>query len=124
MVLRSLLTNDDTQINKRPENAMTTMTVKQDVTLEQFRRDGFIVVPDLMGAAWVAESVYAYDANGNRLRAPGLIGTPDYDGQDRMLSYNGCSYTYRPTGEVSTKTCGLQVTTYDYDHRGQLLAYY
>jgi RHS repeat-associated protein len=63
---------------------------------------------------------YAYDANGNRLAGPGLTATPAYDAQDRLLAYGACSFTYKPSGELQTKTCPHRTTTYDYDALGNL----
>jgi RHS repeat-associated protein len=63
---------------------------------------------------------YAYDSNGNRLAGPGLNSTPAYDAQDRLLFYGACSYTYKASGELQTKTCADGTTTYDYDALGNL----
>ncbi|GAC1431733.1 MAG: hypothetical protein NVSMB62_28750 [Acidobacteriaceae bacterium] len=63
---------------------------------------------------------YAYDANGNRTAGPGLTSSPVYDAQDRMLAYGACSYTYKASGELQTKTCPDGTTTYDYDALGNL----
>jgi RHS repeat-associated protein len=66
---------------------------------------------------------YGYDANGNRLtRTEGAnTETGVYDDQDRLTSYNGCSYEYTDNGELTQKTCGSDVTTYTYDVLGNLL---
>ena len=67
----------------------------------------------------VLDSDYDYDDNGNRTHVNGvLIG--QYDGQDRLLSYDGATYTYTANGELETKTVGSQVTSYDYDVLGNL----
>ncbi len=63
---------------------------------------------------------YTYDANGNRQTAPGLLGTPTYDDQDRLTQYNGILYQYTANGELLTKTVGTAETTYHYDGLGQL----
>jgi len=68
----------------------------------------------------VATSHYAYDANGNRTAGPGLVASPVYDNQDRLLSYGNCSFTYKNDGSLLTRTCGSATTTYDYDAFGNL----
>lgn len=67
---------------------------------------------------------YDYDSNGNRLsRTEGAnVESGVYDDQDRLTSYAGCSYTYTDNGELETKTCGTDVTTYNYDVLGNLLS--
>jgi RHS repeat-associated protein len=70
----------------------------------------------------VVES-YSYDDNGNRISAT-VNGTPSaatYDDQDRLLSYGGTSYSYRPAGQLATRSePGDIVTSYDYDTVGSL----
>jgi RHS repeat-associated protein len=68
----------------------------------------------------VATSHYAYDANGNRTMGPGLVASPVYDNQDRLLSYGNCTYAYKADGSLQTKTCAGATTTYDYDAFGNL----
>jgi RHS repeat-associated protein len=63
----------------------------------------------------VATSHYAYDANGNRTMGPGLVASPVYDNQDRLLSYGNCTYAYKAEGSLQTKTCAGATTRYDYD---------
>lgn len=63
----------------------------------------------------VATSHYAYDANGNRTMGPGLVASPVYDNQDRLLSYGNCTYAYKADGSLQSKTCAGATTTYDYD---------
>jgi RHS repeat-associated protein len=63
---------------------------------------------------------YTYDANGNRLTAPNLVGPAGYDAQDRLTAYGALAYTYTPNGELATKAGGGQVTTYGYDALGNL----
>jgi RHS repeat-associated protein len=68
-------------------------------------------------------SLYAYDANGNRLSHTigGVITVSgSYDDQDRMTSYGSATYAYDAHGDIETKTDGLDVTTYDYDVLGSL----
>jgi RHS repeat-associated protein len=63
---------------------------------------------------------YTYDSNSNRLTKTGIPATATYDGQDRLLTYNGSIYTYTANGERLTKTTGPQTTTYTYDVFGNL----
>jgi RHS repeat-associated protein len=65
---------------------------------------------------------YTYDVNGNRLSrtTPAGTVTGTYDDQDRLLQYGSTTYTYRPTGELVSRTAGGQITTYDYDALGNL----
>jgi RHS repeat-associated protein len=65
-------------------------------------------------------STYTYDANGNRLSAPGLSTVPLYDAQDRLLVYGRNTYTYTANGEVESKTTAGQTTHYKYDVLGNL----
>src|SRR5262249_37794675 len=65
-------------------------------------------------------SHYEYDANGNRLVAPGLTASPVHDAQDRLLSYGQCTYLYKLDGSLQSKTCAEGTTTYDYDALGNL----
>lgn len=65
---------------------------------------------------------YAFDVNGNRLSRTSSAGveTGTYDAQDRLLSYDGASYTYTANGELATKVEGADTTYYDYDVFGNL----
>ena len=65
---------------------------------------------------------YAYDDNSNRLSKVGQFGTETgaYDAQDRMTTYGPCAYAYTANGELTTKTCGSEETTYQYDTLGNL----
>lgn len=63
---------------------------------------------------------YAYDDNGNRVSAPGLGGIPDYDDQDRLLTYGSADYEYTAVGDLASKTVGSDETTYAYDAFGNL----
>ena len=66
---------------------------------------------------------YAYDANGNRTHErEDLAGPPIavYDDQDRLLSYDGTSYTYSAAGDLETSTDASGTTTYGYDALGNL----
>jgi RHS repeat-associated protein len=68
----------------------------------------------------VIASHYEYDSNGNRTVGPGLVASPVYDNQDRLLSYGDCTYAYKPDGSLQTKSCTGAITTYDYDAFGNL----
>jgi len=71
----------------------------------------------------VAVSVYAYDANGNRVsgfnKAGGILAY--YDAQDRLTSWNGTNYTYTANGELATKVATAGTTSYTYDVLGNLM---
>jgi RHS repeat-associated protein len=67
-------------------------------------------------------SHYEYDMNGNRLVGPGLVVTPVYDAQDRLVSYGNCTYSYKNDGSLQGKTCPDGATIYDYDAFGNLRA--
>ncbi len=61
----------------------------------------------------VVTASYSYDSNGNRLGGV-------YDDQDRLLTWNGKSYSYTANGELKTRTEGGNTTTYTYDVLGNL----
>jgi len=69
-------------------------------------------------------ATYAYDQNANRLSktAPGGTLTGSYDAQDRLLTYNGNTYTYTANGELATVTRSPSPdpTSYAYDALGNL----
>jgi len=77
--------------------------------LSEVRREGALV-----------ES-YTYDANGNRLSAAGLVGTPTYDAQDRLIQYGAATRAYTLNGELQSKTSGSTSTAYRYDGLGNLI---
>lgn len=66
---------------------------------------------------------YAFDANENRSAVTDEFGTVTgtYDGQDRVLTYGGNTYTHTNYGELLSKQSGAGTTTYDYDVHGNLL---
>ncbi|MCL1041909.1 DUF1566 domain-containing protein [Shewanella marisflavi] len=78
-----------------------------------------------------ATVTYSYDDNGNRLAKQVVDGAGTtllygtYDNQDRLLTYNDCSYQYTDNGELKQKRCGTgvdeEVTLYQYDVLGNLL---
>lgn len=69
---------------------------------------------------------YTYDSNGNRLTKTSPSGTQSgtYDAQDRLLTYNGNTYTYTANGELASKANSQSPTpvSYSYDVLGNLLA--
>jgi RHS repeat-associated protein len=71
----------------------------------------------------VAYASFGYDANGNRLSRTSGAGTEvgTYDNQDRLLTYNGATYSYTPAGELLEKVEGTDTTRYDYDALGNLV---
>jgi len=83
---------------------------------------------DLAGRLWqvgrngTLVARYLYDANGNRIDVQGELGpvTATYDDQDRLLTYNGATYTYTANGELATRTVGGATTSYVYDTLGNL----
>jgi RHS repeat-associated protein len=70
-----------------------------------------------------AELSNGYDLNGNRTIAPGLIASPLYDAQDRLLAYGPYRFTYTPSGalETTTDTSTGGVSRYGSDALGNLL---
>jgi len=63
---------------------------------------------------------YDYDANGNRIAGPGLTTAPEYDDQDRLMTYGTATYGHDPNGELASKTIGGVTTTYGYGALGEL----
>lgn len=68
----------------------------------------------------LAQSAWTYDANGNRLTAGGVPAT--YDAQDRLLAAGVTTFSYKPSGDLLSKTADGQTTTYAYDALGSLTA--
>jgi RHS repeat-associated protein len=69
-------------------------------------------------------SHYGYDGDDNRISVGVTTVTqPTYDTQDRLSTYPSLNATYAFTanGELTTKTVGSQVTSYNYDSLGNLL---
>ena len=63
---------------------------------------------------------YDYDLNSARTHVNGvLLGV--YDDQDRLLSYDGTTYSYNDNGDLTSKVDGTGTTTYNYDVFGNLL---
>ena len=68
----------------------------------------------------IVTASYTYDSNGNRLTGPSVSNIATYDHQDRLLSYDGSTYTYTANGDLRTKITGASVTNYNYDVLGSL----
>jgi len=71
----------------------------------------------------VETASYTYNANSGRAtKTTPWRGTEaaTYDDQDRLLTYNGMSYTYTANGELSSKTDASGTTNYIYDALGNL----
>ena len=98
-----------------------TETVLGHTTVYDYRYDlaGRLETVQINGSA--SES-YGYDANGNRERLTrGSQTTPYlYDDQDRLLSQGDCDYSWTANGELATRTCSGQKTTYRYTVHGDL----
>lgn len=61
----------------------------------------------------VLVSDYEFDANGNRTTVNGAT-VASYDGQDRLTSYDGTSYTYTANGVLLTQVDDSGTTTYSF----------
>ena len=66
-----------------------------------------------------AES-YSYDPLGNRLTSADHSDW-DYDDGNRLLSYNGVSFTYDESGNTTSMTDANGMTTYVFDHDNRLI---
>lgn len=91
------------------QGAATTYDYGYDLAgrLAEVKRDGAVV------------AAYGYDANGNRTTVNGQT-VAHYDGQDRLLDYNGATFGYTANGELRTKVQAGQATRYGYDVLGNL----
>jgi RHS repeat-associated protein len=67
---------------------------------------------------------YGYDDNDNRTNAAvsGVSQAAAYDAQDRLIHYGNTSYTFNAAGQLVSRTTGAQVSHYQYDQLGNLLA--
>ena len=65
---------------------------------------------------------YTYDANGNRIAATvqGTAAAATYDAQDRLVQYGGTTYQFTAAGELQQRALGGQITTLQYDPKGNL----
>lgn len=66
----------------------------------------------------VESARFAYDENGNRIRAYGQQAS--YDNRDRLLQFGAAQYSYTANGELSSMQVGDAVTRYFYDGSGRL----
>lgn len=67
---------------------------------------------------------HIYDKNGNRVKGEedGQSYVASYDVQDRLISYNGSTYSYGASGELqSVVSPSLELTTYSYNTDGRLI---
>lgn len=65
---------------------------------------------------------YEYDNNGNQTKS----GTSAYSiesNSNRLLNFNGTTYTYNPVGTIATQFDGTTTTKYTYDSRNHLIGY-
>ncbi|MBN1841374.1 MAG: hypothetical protein JW883_03705 [Deltaproteobacteria bacterium] len=70
---------------------------------------------------------YRYSPNGTRTYEMNALReiagrTFDYSDEDHLLTADGTSYEYNADGFLTTKTQGIDITTYDYSSRGELLS--
>jgi RHS repeat-associated protein len=65
---------------------------------------------------------YAFDSNSNRIggNIRGQNISASYDAQDRLISYNGATYTFDPQGDLQMKSGSEGVTKYMYSVYGEL----
>ncbi len=70
----------------------------------------------------ITTAVYNYDGNSNRIGGTNSEGpiSATYDGQDKLLTYNGNVYNYNANGDLLTKTAQTATTSYNYDEFGNL----
>ncbi len=82
---------------------------------------GRLVQVDRNGASY---ATYTYDANGNRIARTDGDGTEwaVTDAQDRLVSYDGESFEYNATGEMTSRTVAATsgTTNYTYSASGRL----
>ena len=62
---------------------------------------------------------YGFDENGNRVSIGGHA-VARYDDQDRLLAWDGDTYTYTANGELASKTTAAGTEEYVYDALGNL----
>ncbi|MFN0061488.1 MAG: RHS repeat-associated core domain-containing protein [Myxococcaceae bacterium] len=117
-VLSSTLTRDIAGRITRRVDTVQGATQTWDYTYDTAGRLGTV---QLNGAAY---GNYTYDPNGNRLVSVerGNTAQATYDDQDRMLSRSVVTYAYGASGDLLSKTDGVQVTQYAYDELGALNA--
>lgn len=67
---------------------------------------------------------YQYDAAGNRTQTTwgNLSRNATHDDQDRLLTHGEAGYEWTPAGQLRARSVPGEVTTYDYDATGNLLA--
>lgn len=68
------------------------------------------------------QATYEYDGNGNRIwKTSAVAEGGTYDDQDRLLAYGEATYTWRPSGDLESRTVAGQTAWYSYDPLGNLI---
>ncbi len=82
--------------------------------------DGRLEEVDRDGSSWAR---YTFDSNDNRLSRTDSEGTETgtFDDRDRVLTYGGATYTWKPDGSLKSRSLGGQTTALTYDSGGSLL---
>ena len=68
-----------------------------------------------------ADEAYTYDKVGNR-KTSSQYSNWSFDANNRLLSFNGTSFTYDKNGNTLSKTKDAQTTSYTYDFENRLIA--
>jgi RHS repeat-associated protein len=68
-----------------------------------------------------ADEAYTYDKVGNR-KTSAQFSNWSFDANNRLLSYNGTTFTYDQNGNTLSKTKDAQTTSYTYDFENRLIA--
>ncbi|NOT59714.1 MAG: hypothetical protein HOP19_05750 [Acidobacteria bacterium] len=63
---------------------------------------------------------FTYDQVGNRTNAPNNI-APTYAANNRLMSYNGLTFTYDLNGNRETQTSAVGTNVYSYDNENRLI---
>ncbi|NOT59710.1 MAG: hypothetical protein HOP19_05730 [Acidobacteria bacterium] len=63
---------------------------------------------------------FTYDQVGNRTNAPSG-GAPTYSANNRLMSYNGLTFTYDLNGNRETQTSAVGTNVYSYDNENRLI---
>jgi RHS repeat-associated protein len=128
---RGLLTNSTVIVNGAPlwsisyaYDILRRITNRVEALNSQTQTNGYVYdVRGRLQQVWLNGALnvtYSYDSNGNRLSRNDETAT--YDAQDRVLTYNGSTFTWSPNGTLLSRVNGGQTTDYTYDLRGALTA--